>query len=70
MKYRAKRQAIRTMTVEQERDLLVRQRDSLIAWLDERRKWCPLVNATEVYKFFLIDPDDHWDEELQRGGSG
>lgn len=66
MKYRARRQAIRTMTAEQQRDLVIRQRDRLLELCHEREKWCPTgVTIREIYEAFLIDPDDHWDPELE-----
>jgi hypothetical protein len=60
MKFRAKRQQMRTMTPEEERDLLARQRDALLAWLSEwiEKDRCPLVEAKEVFGFFLRDPAD------------
>lgn len=56
MKFRAKRQAVRTMTAEQEARMVVRQRDALLRWLVEREGWCPLVEITDVRHFFPIDP--------------
>jgi hypothetical protein len=67
MKYRGRRQALRTMTAEQERDLLVRQRDKLLALCQEREKWCPAgVAIKEIYEIFVVDPEDHWDPELSK----
>lgn len=69
MKFRARRQALRTMTAEEERDLLARQRDRLISLCREREKWCPSgVAISEIYKIFLVDEEDHWDPELERRG--
>lgn len=58
MKFRARRQAVRTMTPEQEGAMVLRQRDALLKWLQEREKWCPLVGITDVRDFFPVDPLD------------
>lgn len=58
MKFRAKRQQVRTMTAEQERDLLARQRDALLKKCEKQSKWCPLIQITDVYDAFLHDPND------------
>ncbi len=56
MKFRARRQAVRTMTPEQEGAMVLRQRDALLKWLQGREKWCPLVDITDVRDFFPVDP--------------
>lgn len=58
MKFRARRQAVRTMTPEQQGAMVLRQRDALLKWLREREKWCPLVDITDVRDFFPVDPLD------------
>lgn len=65
MKFRARRQAVRTMTPEQEGVMVVRQRDCLLAWLVEREKWCPLVDIKTVREFFPRDPLDYPEETGQ-----
>lgn len=63
MKFRAKQLAIRNMTPEQERDLLARQRDSLLRKCEEAEKWCPLISIKDVYRAFLHDPADKEEEQ-------
>ena len=58
MKFRAKRQAIRTLTPEQEGQMVLRQRDRLLVWLKEREKWCYSVSIDDVRGFFPIDPTE------------
>lgn len=56
MRYKAKRGAIRKMTLEQEARMVLRQRNSLLRWLKEREGWCPLVEINDVRAFFPMDP--------------
>lgn len=56
MKFRARRQAGRTMTAEQEAKMIIRQRDMLLAWMAEREKWCYSVSIDDVRAFFPMDP--------------
>lgn len=65
MKFRAQRQAVRTMTPEQEGAMVLRQRDALLKWLQEHEGWCPLVDIAEVRKFFPRDPLDYPEETGQ-----
>lgn len=61
MKFRAKRQAIRRITSEQEGQMVLRQRDRLFAWLSEREDWCSLVSVKDVRGFFPMDPTGEGD---------
>ena len=65
MKFRSRRQAVRTMTPEQEGAMVLRQRDALLKWLVEREGWCPLVSITDVRAFFPRDPLNHPEETGQ-----
>lgn len=65
MKFRAQRQAVRTMTAEHEGAMVLRQCDALFIWLQEREKWCPLVSITDVRDFFPRDPLSHPEETGQ-----
>lgn len=58
MKFRARRQASKNMTTEQERGLLTRQRDALLKFCAESEKMCPLISINDVYDHFLCDPVD------------
>ena len=65
MKFRARRQAIRTMTAEQERDLLARQRDRLLEKCRQSERYCPLIAIKDVYEAFLVDDEENWDSDLE-----
>ena len=65
MKFRARRQAIRTMTAEQERDLLARQRDRLLEKCRQSVRYCPLIAIKDVYEAFLVDDEENWDSDLE-----
>lgn len=56
MRFKAKRGAIRNMTLEQEYQMVLRQRNNLLRWLKEREGWCPLVEINDVRAFFPMDP--------------
>jgi hypothetical protein len=44
------------LTPEQEGQIVLRQRDTLMVYLRERAKWCPLVEINDIYRFFDYDP--------------